>query len=59
VFSLVNPRWLTDAVRQEPAAIGDATRHGLERTLDLAMWLDDYRPQIEIPSAPGRGRRAA
>jgi asparagine synthase (glutamine-hydrolysing) len=59
VFSLVDPSRLADAVRQEPAAIGDATRHGLERTLDLAMWLDDYRPQIELPSAPGRGRRAA
>jgi asparagine synthase (glutamine-hydrolysing) len=59
VFSLVDSRWLTDAVRQEPAAIGDAERHGLERTLDLAMWLDDYRPQIEVPPATGHGRRAA
>jgi asparagine synthase (glutamine-hydrolysing) len=46
VFSLVDPGRVQDATRQDPALIADAARLGLERTLDLAMWLDDYRPQI-------------
>jgi asparagine synthase (glutamine-hydrolysing) len=46
VFSLVDPGRVRDAARQDPALIDDAARLGLERTLDLAMWLDDYRPQI-------------
>jgi asparagine synthase (glutamine-hydrolysing) len=51
VFSLVNPKWLTDAVRQDPAAISQPARHGLERTLDFAAWLDIYRPQIAVTAA--------
>jgi asparagine synthase (glutamine-hydrolysing) len=65
VFSIVNPTWVAEAVRQDPALISRAARHQLERTLDLATWLDIYRPHIEWPSAPasasptGHGRRAA
>jgi asparagine synthase (glutamine-hydrolysing) len=46
VFSLVDSSRVRDAVRQDPALISDSARVGLERTLDLAMWLEDYRPQI-------------
>jgi asparagine synthase (glutamine-hydrolysing) len=46
VFSLVDSSRVRDAVRQDPAQISDSARVGLERTLDLAMWLEDYRPQI-------------
>jgi asparagine synthase (glutamine-hydrolysing) len=49
-FSLVNPNWVSDAVRRDPAAIGSTERHGLERTLDLAAWLDIYRPRIVMPA---------
>jgi asparagine synthase (glutamine-hydrolysing) len=63
VFSLVNPAWVHEAVRQDPTLIGPSARHQLERTLDIASWLDIYRPHIEWPatSALGieRGRRAA
>jgi asparagine synthase (glutamine-hydrolysing) len=52
VFSLVNPNRLGDAVRQDPAAISPTARHGLEQTLDLAAWIDIYRPQILMPAAP-------
>jgi asparagine synthase (glutamine-hydrolysing) len=48
VFSLVDPKWVTKAVRQDPAAVDLAARHGLERTLDLAAWLEIYRPQIAL-----------
>jgi asparagine synthase (glutamine-hydrolysing) len=52
VFSLVSPNRLSDAVRQDPAAISPTARHGLEQTLDLAAWLDIYRPHIVMPAAP-------
>jgi asparagine synthase (glutamine-hydrolysing) len=63
VFSLIDPSWLSDAVRQHPTAITTAARHGLEWTLDLAAWFDLYHPQIAIPaaapSAAARQRRAS
>jgi asparagine synthase (glutamine-hydrolysing) len=49
-FSLINPNWVSEAARQDPAAISAPARHGLERTLDLAAWLDIYRPQIALPA---------
>jgi asparagine synthase (glutamine-hydrolysing) len=58
----VNPTWVREAVRQDPALISRAARHQLERTLDLATWLDIYRPTIALQSASasaGDGRRAA
>jgi asparagine synthase (glutamine-hydrolysing) len=62
-FSLVNPDWVRQAVRQDPAAITPDARHGLERTLDLATWLDIYHPQIAMPagtaSATAHRRQAA
>jgi asparagine synthase (glutamine-hydrolysing) len=51
VFSLVDPNRLRDAVRQDPAAITLMARNGVELTLDLAAWLDIYRPQIVVPAA--------
>jgi asparagine synthase (glutamine-hydrolysing) len=51
VFSLVNPKWVTAAVRQDPAAVSLTARHGLERTLDLAAWLEIYRPRIAVAAA--------
>jgi asparagine synthase (glutamine-hydrolysing) len=62
VFSLVDPSWLQEAVREDPAAISNPARQGLEGTLDLAVWLDEYRPQIVLPPAsasPKGGRRHA
>jgi asparagine synthase (glutamine-hydrolysing) len=56
LFALVDRGRLSEAVRQDPARIGHQARNGLERVLDLAIWLDDYRPQLAPPPA---GRRAA
>jgi asparagine synthase (glutamine-hydrolysing) len=51
VFSLVDHTWTSDAVRQQPAAISLTARHGLELALDLAAWLDIYRPRIAMTAA--------
>jgi asparagine synthase (glutamine-hydrolysing) len=63
VFALVDPAWVSQAVRREPALLSHHERHQLERTLDLAVWLDIYRPHIELQSAnapaTGHARRAA
>jgi asparagine synthase (glutamine-hydrolysing) len=47
VFDLVNRDWLARAVAAE-APITQASRHGLERTLDLALWLDMYKPVLKL-----------
>ncbi len=39
---------LTEAVRGEPEAMTRAGRDALERVLDLAVWLDLYRPTIKL-----------
>jgi asparagine synthase (glutamine-hydrolysing) len=61
VFALVSPTRLRAAVGQDPATIDPAKRQQLERTLDLAIWIDVYRPQIAVPSQARvhRGRQAA
>ena len=47
-FQLVDGRWLSAAVREDPAMIGHADRQGLEWTLNLATWLDIYEPRLEL-----------
>ena len=47
VFDLVNRDWLARAVAAE-AQITQASRHGLERALDLALWLDMYKPVLKL-----------
>jgi asparagine synthase (glutamine-hydrolysing) len=47
VFDLVNRDWLARAVSAE-AQINQASRHGLERALDLALWLDMYKPVLKL-----------
>jgi asparagine synthase (glutamine-hydrolysing) len=63
VFALVDPDWVGSAVRRDPALLSHMARGQLERTLDLAGWMDIYRPEIALESAhaPGRGlgRQAA
>ena len=63
VFSLVDRGFAAEAVGQKAASISPAARQGLERMLDLAIWLDVYRPRIAWPSAPrspaAQARRAA
>jgi asparagine synthase (glutamine-hydrolysing) len=57
LFSLIDPHWLNEAAGQDPATISPAARHGLERTLDVAAWLDIYRPQIVTPAGTSETAR--
>ncbi len=47
VFDIVSRDWLARAVAAE-AQITQASRHGLERALDLALWLDMYKPAVKL-----------
>ncbi|HEX8079029.1 MAG TPA: asparagine synthase (glutamine-hydrolyzing) [Jatrophihabitans sp.] len=49
VFELMDRGWLQTATAIEPASMDRLTRLGLERTLDLGLWLDIYRPEIQLP----------
>ncbi|MFD7919344.1 asparagine synthase (glutamine-hydrolyzing) [Streptomyces sp. NPDC059740] len=48
VFELVNRDWLKRAVERDTPQITQASRHGLERTLDLALWLEMYEPTLKL-----------
>jgi asparagine synthase (glutamine-hydrolysing) len=47
-FDLVDRNWLDAAGRRDPRAIGVADRQGLEWTLNLATWLEIYRPRLVL-----------
>jgi asparagine synthase (glutamine-hydrolysing) len=47
VFEIVNRDWLARAVTAQ-AQVTQASRHGLERALDLALWLDMYKPALKL-----------
>ncbi|WP_447041706.1 asparagine synthase (glutamine-hydrolyzing) [Streptomyces sp. DSM 118878] len=49
VFDLVERRRLETVAGGDAAAMDRLTRLGLERTLDLATWLEVYRPSLELP----------
>ncbi|HEX5404650.1 MAG TPA: asparagine synthase C-terminal domain-containing protein, partial [Pseudonocardiaceae bacterium] len=46
LFSLVDRNWLVDTVGTDATQLGFASRHGLERALNLATWLEMYRPEL-------------
>ncbi|MEU4746845.1 asparagine synthase C-terminal domain-containing protein, partial [Actinosynnema sp. NPDC023658] len=48
VFELVNRGWLESVSVQDPTTIDRVTRLGLERALDLTVWLDLYRPELVL-----------
>jgi asparagine synthase (glutamine-hydrolysing) len=48
VFDLVDRRWLANEVERDTREITQAARKGLERTLDLALWLDIYHPVLKL-----------
>ncbi|MFD5781063.1 asparagine synthase (glutamine-hydrolyzing) [Streptomyces sp. NPDC126933] len=49
VFDLVDPATVRRAAGHDTPQITMASRRGLERTLDLALWLDLYNPEITLP----------
>lgn len=48
VFDLVDRDRVKRAAQHEAPQITQASRRGLERTLDLALWLDLYKPDISL-----------
>ncbi len=48
VFDLVGHDRLHRLAHREAPVNGQAERRGLERTLDLAQWLDMYQPEIRL-----------
>ena len=46
VFALIERTWLADAAQADSAAIDGSLRNGMERVLDIATWLDIYRPEV-------------
>jgi asparagine synthase (glutamine-hydrolysing) len=48
VFDVVSRDWLAKAVRIDTPQITQASRRGLERTLDLALWVDMYKPALKL-----------
>jgi asparagine synthase (glutamine-hydrolysing) len=49
VFGLINRRWVDDAVQRDTATMPIEVRNGIERTLDVSIWLDIYRPTLRVP----------
>ncbi|GAA2617742.1 asparagine synthase (glutamine-hydrolyzing) [Streptomyces axinellae] len=48
VFGIVSRPWLERAVKVDTPQITQASRRGLERALDLALWIDMYRPTLTL-----------
>ncbi|WP_393086762.1 asparagine synthase (glutamine-hydrolyzing) [Streptomyces sp. LN704] len=48
VFDLVDPDRLRRAAHSDTPQITQASRRGLERTLDLALWMDLYAPEVSF-----------
>jgi asparagine synthase (glutamine-hydrolysing) len=48
VFDLVDVEQARLAAERDITDITQLARHGLERTLDLALWLDLYKPEISL-----------
>ncbi|MFD4482922.1 MULTISPECIES: asparagine synthase (glutamine-hydrolyzing) [unclassified Streptomyces] len=48
VFDLVDRDRVLRAAGRDVPQITQASRRGLERTLDLALWLDLYKPEISL-----------
>lgn len=46
VFGLVDRERVREAAHRDTPVITQAARRGLEKTLDLAVWLDLYQPEI-------------
>jgi asparagine synthase (glutamine-hydrolysing) len=48
VFEIVSKEWLEQAVKVDTPQITQASRHGLERALDLSLWMDMYSPTLTL-----------
>jgi asparagine synthase (glutamine-hydrolysing) len=48
VFDLVDRTWLAEQVKVDSTQVDRVGRMGLERTLDLALWLGTYKPSLKL-----------
>ncbi len=48
VFQLVTRSTIDEMVKLDPAKMPDAVREQLDRTIDIATWLDMYQPDIRV-----------
>jgi len=48
VFELLDRDWLAAAVLDDSATLPRLTRLGLERALDLGLWCELYRPDLDL-----------
>ncbi|MER7080594.1 asparagine synthase (glutamine-hydrolysing) [Saccharopolyspora kobensis] len=48
VFELIDRGWLRRTAEMDPAAMPGATRHSLDRALDLYHWFELHNPQIQL-----------
>jgi asparagine synthase (glutamine-hydrolysing) len=48
VFDIMSRDWLAAEVEADTPALNQDGRRGLERTLDLALWLDMYKPTLKL-----------
>ncbi|MFE4337237.1 hypothetical protein ACFRQM_50420 [Streptomyces sp. NPDC056831] len=48
VFDFIDRARLQRVADHDAPRITSASRRGLERTLDLAMWLDMYEPEVDL-----------
>jgi asparagine synthase (glutamine-hydrolysing) len=48
VFDLVDRTWLAEQVKVDSTQVGKAGRMALERALELALWLDMYKPSLKL-----------
>ena len=46
LFNLVDRTALEQLTRQDPAALQPLDKARIQRALDLAVWIDMYRPEI-------------
>ncbi|MGV9721978.1 asparagine synthase (glutamine-hydrolyzing) [Nocardia beijingensis] len=48
LFALIDRAWLQSAITQDPARMESHVRVGLERAIDLHIWLDLYSPDLYL-----------
>ena len=53
LFALVGRDWLGAVTRRDPSVVSRLDRQGLEWTLNLATWLELYRPQLALETHAG------
>ncbi|MBD2255422.1 asparagine synthase (glutamine-hydrolyzing) [Nostoc parmelioides FACHB-3921] len=48
VLDLIDRNWLMNITKQNSDALDLAARNGIERALDLSIWLDMYKPELRF-----------